>query len=43
MITPFDYEKPEVVDFNSGSAFGKEESCYIDCTSDSICPNDDEY
>ncbi len=43
MMTLFDYEKPELVDFNSVGVRGEgEESCFIDCTSDSACPGSDD-
>ncbi|GEM_PF-2387013 len=34
----FDYEKPELVDLSSFGAKGDGGSCYIDCSSDNICP-----
>ena len=33
----FDYVKPEMTEFAISEAKG--ESCYIDCTSDDICPS----
>ena len=38
----FNYAKPELVDFSYTSAKGGVESCFIDCTSDELCPGDDE-
>ena len=36
-----DYVRPELVDYSYVSAKGIE-SCFIDCTSDELCPGDDE-
>lgn len=38
-MIPFDYEKPELLDFDSVCAKGEGGSCYIDCESDDICPS----
>ncbi len=35
MTALFDYEKPELLDFNSDCAKG--DSCFVDCTTDNIC------
>lgn len=36
MMALFDYEKPELLDFNSDVVHGV--SCYVDCNTDDICP-----
>lgn len=44
MMHLFDYEKPELVDFNSVGVRGEgeEPSCFNDCTSDAVCPGSDD-
>ena len=41
MSDKFGYERPMLLDFDSISASGID-SCYIDCTSDYLCQDDDE-
>ncbi len=41
MKTPFDYEKPELFDFNTGSARGADDSCYA-VEAESTCPGMDD-
>ena len=37
----FDYTKPELLDYSYVSASGFD-SCFVDCTSDELCTDDDE-
>lgn len=38
----FDYTKPELLDYSYVSASGFDSSCFVDCTSDELCTDDDE-
>ena len=41
MSDKFDYEIPMLLDFKSVAASGID-SCYVDCTTDELCPGEDE-
>ena len=41
MSDKFDYEIPTLLEFDSIAASGTD-SCYVDCTTDELCPGDDE-